>query len=929
MEQLVEREHAWGALQSHYEAVQHTRVSKLVVVLGPGGIGKTALISAFAESLGTSLIMYGRAEALEEGVPYGALKHAASRLLQDDSISESQRTAVEALLSLDTTSDAEHEFWSRVRQVLRELTHDGCPPVLILDDLHEADRDSIALLARLLRSPGTPLFILVTSRPYGTGSASTTLEPMVARMTQDGFAETIELESLSDEGVATLGRSLIGVEPTSVLVRYVMAATGGIPFHAFRLYSELARQGHIAVSERADLVPRSMAAFVSEATVMAGYLPEMTAEQGRVAQALAVLGRCRSGDQRLLQQLAQCTEPQVRMGVLALDDLGLLTRTDDGWVEFSHPILRSTVYARMPSARRAMLHDWAAAAMERIPDAIAADPFSYATHVERGVSATREQRRESALVAADAALSSAPLVAAHWLGRAADTLPPGDDLRVMLLARRSQACLYGTATNEAIEHGLQAIAEAGPGVYRDEMVYLVSWALFFSHRIPEASELEHRELTEHSEDRGNLIQLLMLTAYTFDAAGATALYAEAWEAAFAPTESMIVAVEALGSLVLYTDLCELVEDGELLRSRIAELLPQMEPIAAAEVVNGLGIQIGCYPGALREAVVGLDLADHLRGRRQHMSAWGFSEMAIANVSWYTGAWDTALGTIEDTVWSDEMAGNVLAAQMLRSIGVIILAQRGELDKARALGASIMSDLESPVRIVSTVARSMLLDDDAATELLLADFTMFVGLGHFASLGLLGNELYRRSRSTAAAERIPAALDELLVVTRSPLNRMWLLQVLGTHRCDADLLGESVRLAEAEGMPFEAARSMLALGVVTADPEVTTKAVTIFAELGATPWHKEAARLARSLGLRIHVPRHHPGGLTEQETAITRLVVEGLSNREIAQRLRYSEKRIEAVLTQVFRKVGVRRRYELITLAHEDPDSVFSAGASRL
>ncbi len=61
----------------------------------------------------------------------------------------------------------------------------------------------------------------------------------------------------------------------------------------------------------------------------------------------------------------------------------------------------------------------------------------------------------------------------------------------------------------------------------------------------------------------------------------------------------------------------------------------------------------------------------------------------------------------------------------------------------------------------------------------------------------------------------------------------------------------------------------------------------------------------------HVGRgRSENALTSRESEITRLIGEGLSNKEIGSRLFISEKTVKAHLTSIFRKTKVRGRYEL-------------------
>ena len=92
----------------------------------------------------------------------------------------------------------------------------------------------------------------------------------------------------------------------------------------------------------------------------------------------------------------------------------------------------------------------------------------------------------------------------------------------------------------------------------------------------------------------------------------------------------------------------------------------------------------------------------------------------------------------------------------------------------------------------------------------------------------------------------------------------------------------------------------------------------FASLSALPG--PAPRRAGAHGLRpapaARSARDY-ARLTPQETAVTRLVVSGMTNREVAKELMLSAKTVEFHLRNVYLKVGVRSRAELRTRAREN------------
>jgi DNA-binding CsgD family transcriptional regulator len=113
------------------------------------------------------------------------------------------------------------------------------------------------------------------------------------------------------------------------------------------------------------------------------------------------------------------------------------------------------------------------------------------------------------------------------------------------------------------------------------------------------------------------------------------------------------------------------------------------------------------------------------------------------------------------------------------------------------------------------------------------------------------------------------------------------------------------------------------------------AAETFRLLGAGPWAEQAARELRAAGdravswpappapagpgLRLAGgpadprPLVDPGGLTAQQERIARLVAEGATNREIAERLFLSPRTVDHHLRNVFARLGVRSRTELARL----------------
>jgi len=131
--------------------------------------------------------------------------------------------------------------------------------------------------------------------------------------------------------------------------------------------------------------------------------------------------------------------------------------------------------------------------------------------------------------------------------------------------------------------------------------------------------------------------------------------------------------------------------------------------------------------------------------------------------------------------------------------------------------------------------------------------------------------------------------------------------------------EAIRYHALEPNPFETARTQLCYGQrlrrrkqKRQAGEQLRAALATFERIGAVSWADTAARELTTAGDAPRRPSGaiYEGELTAQELNVARLVVEGLTNREIAARLFLSPKTIETHLMHVFRKLGVRSRTEL-------------------
>ena len=84
--------------------------------------------------------------------------------------------------------------------------------------------------------------------------------------------------------------------------------------------------------------------------------------------------------------------------------------------------------------------------------------------------------------------------------------------------------------------------------------------------------------------------------------------------------------------------------------------------------------------------------------------------------------------------------------------------------------------------------------------------------------------------------------------------------------------------------------------------------------GAGPFDRVYSERSRRVAAWARGER--PGGLTERELEVLRLVAEGLSNKEIAQRLQMTRRTVEFHVSNILKKLGVTSRVEAAMWARE-------------
>jgi DNA-binding CsgD family transcriptional regulator len=135
-----------------------------------------------------------------------------------------------------------------------------------------------------------------------------------------------------------------------------------------------------------------------------------------------------------------------------------------------------------------------------------------------------------------------------------------------------------------------------------------------------------------------------------------------------------------------------------------------------------------------------------------------------------------------------------------------------------------------------------------------------------------------------------------------------LQMAGDWKGAADSWSEI-------GCPYETA-----LALADGPEKAKLEALAIFDSLGASPMGDQLRKELRDLGVG-GVPRGptketlaNPGGLTNRQLEVLRLIVDGLDNTQIAKELYVSKKTVEHHVSAIYSKLGVGSRTKAVNAA---------------
>ena len=357
--------------------------TRLVLVAGEPGIGKTRLTSELAEKVldAGGLVVAGRSDELV-GVPYqpfvealrwrmaqpGGVDHLGSRAGELVRLVPELAQVVRDLRPpLSSSPEAERlALFEAVREWLTALAADH-PVLLVLDDLHWADMGTLLLLRHVVVNDPVPNLLVVATYRDTDLDRTHPLAAVLAEFHRRGEVERIALSGLDGREVTdlvslTAGHDLdeAGMQLASTLTE----DTGGNPFFVGEVLRHLAESGAITQEEGRWVAAQEGDAYLPEGIrqVIGRRLSVLPEQSQKLLSAASVIGA--RFDLDLLATVSGSSGDDVLDAIEPAIAAHLVLETGIGSYQFAHALVRSTLHGELSTTRRARLHLAVAQALE-------------------------------------------------------------------------------------------------------------------------------------------------------------------------------------------------------------------------------------------------------------------------------------------------------------------------------------------------------------------------------------------------------------------------------------------------------------------------------------------------------------------------------------------------------------------------------------
>ena len=336
-------------------------------------------------------------------------------------------------------------------------------------------------------------------------------------------------------------------------------------------------------------------------------------------------------------------------------------------------------------------------------------------------------------------------------------------------------------------------------------------------------------------------------------------------------------------------------------------------------------------GHLEKARVQLDRLLAEATTKGDLRAVAAHHLFLAQLEMWSGNFRLAIRHADESLLLHEYSDQPGAPRHVKAMSLACL---GEVDLAREETRAGLEEAERSENVLLTIYNlhvlgfvELSLDNpaaarphlDRAIELHRPRWNREFGDAHFVpdqieTLIALG-ELDRAEDLVSWMAEVGAVTGRAWVQATGARSRGIILAARGQLEEASQKMQEAMRYHRQVAMPFELARTLLVVGALqrrnkqrALAAETLRQAQTIFTELGSSLWAAKATAELSRVGVRSRAQ----GALTPIEAKIASLASQGHNNREIAGLLFISRKTVEANLTHIYRKLGIRSRAQLGT-----------------
>ncbi|WHT16862.1 AAA family ATPase [Crossiella sp. CA-258035] len=799
----------------------------------------------------------------------------------------------------------------RLFRALRELLAGAGPAVLVLDDLHWADEQTVEFLRFLTGHLPERLALVVAYRPGE-------LDPEVRAALGPGT--TVRLEPLTDRQTAAMALAMLGGGRVPAQAREALQRrTGGVPFAIEEVVRDAAERGGAPWAELAgDRVPANFREAIEQR------LARVAAQVRAVTGAAAVFGAP-------VRAAELCRVAGVSAEALAAAVRSDLLRESDERYRCRHELAEQAIRLTLDTGQRQRWHRRIAEVLAERPEPL---PHTRIAHHLHSCGDLAGWRRHTEL-AADRAVAVGDPGAAVASLRALLAEPVrehGSSERLALkLGRTAVDGLDGTATIAVLREVLAGVPL--PPAVRGELRYSLGLLLLNQAGEPAAG---YRELEQAAGElrvaRPELAARVMSSLSNIHAGHQHLDVHLRWlaeaerlaEAHTDPVHHLAFAVNRVTTLLT----CGRPEAWRLAPELLTEPL---DPALGRHHMRGClnfvdaTAWLGHYAQADRYLAHGRELA------RKFSAPYTEEQLAVAEIllAWLRGDWTGLLPRAADL--AAKYAGLPRIAVECRLVEGALAAEAGEPDRALRL----LREQEAAAPPVAATASAIVAGEQLRRGSVAAAAE---------SVASAVEVLRRTGMWVWASEITPVAVEVLCAAGRPGAAR----ELLAEHRqgiegrdCPASAaaleLGEAIlrdRESEVDGAlagylateelfaalprPYWLARTRLLAGECAGDAARVRAAAEDFAALGATRRVRQCEKVLRDLG-GTGRRRGRPGygdRLSPRELETAELAALGRTNRQIAAALELSVRTVEQHVAHALRKLDLSSRHELARLFGE-------------